>query len=297
MKRNLLYLEIAVKGNNVKYLLGYLQNKNVDIYECKVSEEKVKITIDYNDRRKFFAICKNMCYNTISVKYKGVLSPFIIAFKNIGLIIGIVLFIFSVINFNDYILSVDVGDNYYESEIISVSKDYGVDKFKRFSKADIVGLKNKLLSLNPDVSFISIEKCGNILKINVVNGSNQEEVLNQNVKDLVSPVNGVVDSVNVLRGTPLVEVGQRVDVGTPLIGAYTLGKEDKVFPTYIVGRIAIKEEKVKFYKTLYINDDVIKTVETIARFNENDEVIDIKSTVKGDGVEVLITVRHIIVGG
>ena len=297
MKKNLLFLKVTLKGNNLKYLVGYLQNKNVGVYGFTESKEEIKIIIDYIDRRKFFAICKNMCYNVKSIKYSGVLSPFILAVKNIGLIIGICLFICSVIYFNDYILKVDVGGNYYESEIISVSKDYGVDKFLKFSKADIVGLKQKLLSLNKDISFISIEKRGNVLKINVVNGSNNENVLNQNVSDLLSPVKGVIDSVSVLRGTSLVEVGQTVDINTPLIGAYTIGKDDKIFPTYIVGRVVIKEEKVKFYKTLYINDDVIKTIEMVARFNENDEVVDVKSIVKDGGVEVKITVKHIIVGG
>ena len=135
MTKNLLYLEITIKGHNLKYLLGYLQNKKVDVYAFTESKEDAKIVIDYLDRRKFFAICKNMCYNIKSIKYKGVLSPLILAVKNIGLIIGICLFIFSAIYFNDYILKVDVGGNYYESEIISVSKDYGVDKFLKFSKA------------------------------------------------------------------------------------------------------------------------------------------------------------------
>ena len=68
MTKNLLYLEITIKGHNLKYLLGYLQNKKVDVYAFTESKEDAKIVIDYLDRRKFFAICKNMCYNIKSIK-------------------------------------------------------------------------------------------------------------------------------------------------------------------------------------------------------------------------------------
>ena len=62
------------------------------------------------------------------------------------------------------------------------------------------------------------------------------------------------------------------------------------------GKVTILE-KLKFYKLEYINDDIIKTIETISKFNENDEVVSVKSTVKDGVVEVLLTVRHIVIGG
>lgn len=298
MKKKALFCEYTVNGGTLKYLIGYMQNKNIGVLNYEEIDDKTsKVLIDYTDRRKFFAICKNMCYNIKKVKYKGSLSPFIVAFKNIGIIIGILLFIISALYFNDYILRVDVGGSYYASEIISISKDYGVDKYKRFSKADIPSLKQKLLSLNPNISFISIEKKGNTLNINVVSSQKNDTLLNKNVKDLLSPVKGKIESVSVLRGTALVEKGQSVEIDTPLIGAYTLGKEDKIFPTYIVGRITILEEKVKFYKLSSVNEDNLKTIEAIAKFNENDEVVSITSRMVDGGIEVLITIRHVIVGG
>ena len=200
---------------------------------------------------------------------------------------------------SDYILKIECtgSGSYFTNEILSVSKDYGVDIYKRFSKADISGLKHSLLSKNSDLSFVTIKKCGNKLIINSVMQNGESESLGQNVKDLISEVKGIVESVNVLRGTPLVKEGDTVDIGTTLIGAYILGKEDKTYPTYIVGRITILEEKTKFYKCAYIDDDTLKTIEAISKFNESEEVVNVKSTVKGGGVELVLTVRHIVVGG
>lgn len=298
MKKGRLFCEFTISGTNLKYLIGYLQNKSIGVFNyVEVDDKTSKVLIDYTDRRKFFAICKNMCYNIKCVKYKGMLSPFIIAYKNIGLIIGLALFIITALYSSDYILRVDVGGSYYESEILSISKDYGVDVYKKFSKANISGLKQKLLSLNPSISFISIDKKGNTLNINVVSSENNDTLFNKNSTDLLCPVNGVVESVSVLRGTALVEKGQEVSVGTPLIGAYTIGKEDKIIPTYIVGRVTVLEKKVKFYKLSTVNEENIKTAEAILKFNENDEVVSISSRSVDGGIEVLITIRHVIVGG
>ena len=300
MKKGVLYAEYVIKGEKIRYLLGYLENKKIPVYKfLQIDDKNAKITIDYVDRHKFFAICKNMCYNIKKVKYKGFLAPLVLAFKHIGVVVGAILFIFNVYLMNDYILKIECtgSGSYFANEFISLSKDYGVDKYKRFSKADINGLKHTLLSTNPHLSFVSIEKSGNILIINSVMQKCELDTLNKNANDLVSEVKGVVESVNVLRGTPLVKKGDLIDIGTPLIGAYITGKEDKTYPTYIVGRITVLEEKLKFYKLEYINDDIIKTIETISKFNENDEVVSVKSTVKDGVVEVLLTVRHIVIGG
>lgn len=300
MKKGVLYAEYLLKGEKLKYLLGYLENKSVPVYKfLEINGNSAKILIDYTDRRKFFAICKNMCYNIKSVKYKGILSPLVLAFKHAGLFIGAILFAVTLQISSDYILNVECtgSGSYFANEIISLSKDYGVDKYKRFSNIDISGLKHTLLTTNPNLSFVSIKKSGNKLIINSVMQNGESESLGQNVKDLVSEVKGVVESVNVLRGTPLVKEGDTVEIGTTLIGAYITGKEDKTYPTYIVGRVTVLEEKTKFYKTLYIDDETVNRIETILKFNENDEVVSVKSTVKEGGVEVVLTVRHIAQGG
>ena len=45
MTKNILYLEITIKGHNLKYLLGYLQNKKVDVYAFTESKEDAKIVL------------------------------------------------------------------------------------------------------------------------------------------------------------------------------------------------------------------------------------------------------------
>ncbi len=300
MKRNKLYIIVTLTGSKLNYLIGYLENKGINVYNYKeISQTKCSVTIDYLDKRKFFAISKNMCYNITNIKYKGIYAPFVLAFKNLGVVLGCLAFIIAVYLSSDYILRVDtVGSgSYFTNEILSISKEFGVDKYKRFSKVDATSLKNYLLSSNSELSFVSIEKKGNVVIINSIMQKGESEPLSKEQKDLISGVNGVVESISVLRGTSLVSVGYKVTKDTALIGAYILGRDEKIFPTYVVGRVTVLEEKVKFYKTQYIDDDTLKTVEAIARFSENDEVAFSEAVVKDGGIEVKLTVRHIIIGG
>ncbi len=300
MKRNKLYIAVTLTGSKLNYLIGYLENKGINVYNYKeISKTKCSVTIDYLDKRKFFAISKNMCYNITNIKYKGIYAPFVIAFKNLGVVIGCLAFIIAVYLSSDYILRVDTigSGSYFTNEILSISKEFGVDKYKRFSKVDVKSLKNYLLSSNSELSFVSIEKKGNVVIINSIMQKGESEPLKKEQKDLISGVNGVVESINVLRGTPLVSVGDKVTKDTALIGAYILGRDEKTFPTYVVGRVTVLEEKVRFYKTQYIDDDTLKTIEAMARFLENDEVAFSEATIKDNGIEVKLTVRHIIIGG
>ncbi len=300
MKRNKLYIVITLRGSKLNYLIGYLENKGINVYGYKeISKTECLVTIDYLDKRKFFAISKNMCYNITNIKYKGIYAPFALAFKNLGVVLGCLFFIITVYLSNDYILRVKtVGSgSYFTNEILSISKEFGVEKYKRFSKVNTTSLKNRLLSSNSELSFVSIEKRGNVVIINSVMQNGESEPLKKERKDLTSGVVGVVESISVLRGTPLVTVGEKVNKDTALIGAYVLGRDEKTFPTYVVGRVTVLEEKVRFYKIEYVDDDMVKTVEAIARFNESDEVASSEATVKEGGVEVKLTVRHIIIGG
>ncbi len=300
MKRGKLFIECILKGEKLNYLIGYLENKKIAVYKLlELDGNRCKVTLDYVDRHKFFAISKNMCYNITNIKYRGVYAPLVLAYKNIGVVIGALLFAIVIALSSDYILRIEtVGSgSYFSSEILFISKQYGLDKYKRFSEADVVSLKQALLSQNPELSFVSIQKNGNVVTINSAKQKDGSEILGKNQTDLVCDVNGVVESISVLRGTPLVSVGDCVCKGVPLIGAYITGREDKIFPTYIVGRVTVLEEKVKIFKLERVDENAVKTAEAIAKFAENDEVVYIESQIKDGGVEIKLKIRHVITGG
>ncbi len=295
MKRGLLRCVYTIKGRNVNYLPEYLHLKNVSLYSFKnYGEDSCKLCIDYQDRRKFFAISKNMCYNIKKVSYRGLLSPIYTTLKYIGLSIGILLFSLNSFFLDGYIFEIDcIGSgSCYKSEIIKLAEEYGIKKGARYSKADVTSLRLKLLSHKDRLSFVSIDKRGNLVVINTVLSNTDTETLDKNVNDLLCTVDGEVESISVLRGTPLVNVGDRVTKGTALIGAYTTLKDGTEYKTYIVGRVTVIEEKVKFFKSDKFDENTLKTFVDIAKFLENSEVISHKTNTDKNGVYVTLKIRH-----
>jgi hypothetical protein len=84
-----------------------------------------------------------------------------------------------------------------------------------------------LLKNNDKLKFISVYKRGNSLVINSELSNDGESVTTPLKTPLICDVVGVVESVKVLRGTAEVCVGDKVEKGSVLIGAYVLDKEDE----------------------------------------------------------------------
>ena len=93
-----LKVKVLVNGKNIEYLPEILRRRQINAYSVKnLSKNSAVFVVDFNDLKNFFAILKNMCYNTKVIGYKGLLSPLIYAIKNAGLALGI--FLFAIITF------------------------------------------------------------------------------------------------------------------------------------------------------------------------------------------------------
>lgn len=300
LKRGLLRAEYKIKGEKIRYLPEFLHRKKISVYNFKlISDGECLVTIDFQDIRKFFAICKNMCYNKIIISYKGVLSPFIAVIKKIGLFVGASLFLIAVYLLNDVVLSVKVvgSGSCFESQVKSVVSSYGVDKYTAFSTVDYKGLEAEILSKNPRLSFVTVKKQGNILVVDCVSSEKAPSVLGKNTSDLISNYNGVVEEIVVLRGTQLVEVGSVVKKGDKLVGAYLVGKDETEYKTFVLARVKILEKTEYFYKCDENTEQNLSIALALAEFNINGEIKEKTHSFEEGGIRVTVTVRHTVYGG
>lgn len=300
VKKGLLKAECNVKGVGVEYLPIFLNRKGVSTHKInKLGDEEYNLLIDFCDLHKFFAICQNMCYNKKVVKYKGILSPVTWLIKHAGLFIGAVLFTVLVALLNNLILKVEVvgSGSCYEEETVKVLSENGARKYAVFSALDYDDLASVVLRENKSLSFVSIKKDGNKLVVNTVASQKEPSVLGGEIKDLLSPCQGVVEKVSVWRGTSLVKAGDLVDKGTVLVGAYHLLKEGVKSPTYVVARITVIESREYFYKAQNYSEENIKVALMLAEFYIGDEIIE-KTPIKSEGgITVKLKVRHTVYGG
>jgi len=90
---------------------------------------------------------------------------------------------------------------------------------------------------------VSLEKHGNTLMVDLALANSQVDRLNSQIYSLYSTVDGVVESLKVYRGTPLVKVGDKVENGALLVDGYMVIKEKTVKINVLASVSVINEQK------------------------------------------------------
>ena len=300
IKKGLLLSEYYVKGENLRYLPELLHRKGADVHSFKqISKTECFIEIDFIDSYKFFAICKNMCYNKKVVKYSGILAPLTFFIKKVGYLVGGILFLVLTALINNLVLDVKVigSGSCFESQTKDIIYTEGVSKYSFFWDIDLKSLEREILVKSPRLSFVSVKKKGNVLVVDTALSTSEPEVLGKNACDLVSSCDGVIEEITVLRGTALVSAGQEVKKGDALVGAYILGKDDSVYNTFVIARVKILKKTEYFYKCNGASENNVSIAYALAEFDESGEIKDKSHEVVDGGVKVTLTVRITVYGG
>ena len=298
MKKGLLRIKYAVSGSKLRFLPTFLSGRGISVYEYKeISLTKSTVTIDFCDSNKFFAICKNMCYNKTIIGFYGVLSPIALLFKHIGVVLGVIAFTAITYLLNGVLLDIDcVGTGAcFATQTQAVISDYGVKKYSLFKDIDLDGLEAEILKTNPKLSFVSLKKQGNKLIVDTVLSDKNPDILGENYGDLISGYDGIVESIKVLRGTALVNIGDSVKKDTVLVGGYLLGKDEKTYPTYVLATVTIITSEQRFIKIDgEITDAILNSAEKVAEFEADGEVILAKAEKTNGGIIINLKLRHTV---
>lgn len=293
-----LFVKILVTGGDFSADIKRFKEAGVDIYSVKPVKNGCAVTVDKLSEHKFFAICKNMCYNTKIIGYSGLFAPIYAAVRNIGVIIGVTALFILNFAFSDVIRGVEtVGSGKNLTVISKEAENVGVKAGGRFSKLDYARAKSLILSDNPSLSFVTLKKEGNRLIINAEKATVGVSPHYKQVKDLVAGVGGTVKNITVLRGTPLVKAGDKVDAGAVLAGAFITDKDGKSYPTYLIATVEVESEQEYFYKKESPSELDFPYAKSAARFMADGEVNGVSCEVVGGGVKVKAKVTHTFIAG
>ncbi len=239
----------SIKGLNLDRFINKVKNKGITLYDIKkLNNKRLIVTVSYNDSQKFFAIAKEMCYNIKKVKEKGVLLPLVLAVRSIGVVIGCCLFIAITYFLSDFIYDISFlgTGSAYKREVAEYLNSKGIKRFSRFSSIDTQKLEDDILATCKNLSFVSVERQGNRLKIDMALSTEQVDRLDGNVYALYSTVTGTVEQINVYRGTPTVEVGDFITEGQLLVDGYMIIKEQTIKINVLASINVIVEQKFSF---------------------------------------------------
>ena len=240
------YSTYEVSGLNLESLLNRLYRQGVSLYFVKKYKNKrLRFCVRADDEKKVFAICDELCYNIKRCGNNGILYPFLYLYKNVGLLIGCLAFMLIVYFASDFVLSFSFTGtgSAYKRQALKYLNDNGVKTFSRFSELDLKSLQEKILSDGTEFSFVGLERVGNTLKVNLVLASETTPNLTGKATELIADTDGVVESIKVYRGRPLVRVGERVEKGQTLADGI-FEKDEQTIEVGVIATASIACDKV-----------------------------------------------------
>ena len=220
-----------VQGLNLDRFLLSAKNKGITLYDIKkINNKRLLVSVSTKESANFFAIAKELCYNIKKVKEKGVFLPLLMLWRNVGIVIGGVIFCIACYVYNDFIygFSFTGSGSVCEKEVLSYLNGVGVKQFSRFSEINIERLEDQILSKNSHLSFVGITKKGNTLCFDLALASENTDKLLGNVYSLKSDVDGTIERIKIYRGTAVVKQGDIVKSGDLLVDGYMIIKEQRV---------------------------------------------------------------------
>jgi sporulation protein YqfD len=202
------------------------------------------ISVNLNQSKNFFAIAKELCYNIEKVREYGKGLPILFLLRNFGLVLGAILFTAIVFLSSNRIFGIEYSGSgkALKHSVQEYLSTRGITVYSKFSDIDLSRLEDEILANNDGLTFVSVEKKGNILSVYAILRKENVNVLKGDCARLVSTVSGVVESVKVYRGTAMVKVGDQVEKGALLVDGFVNVKE-QVLTTNVIACVTLKTQR------------------------------------------------------
>lgn len=235
------FIRYRVSGLNLNYLLNFLKKEGFSLYKIvHIDQKNVEFSIEAVKKQNFFAKIENLCYNVSCIKEHGFFYPIKQLFKKVGVLLGIIIFIFLNAICSNTFFSVDyygTGAIYFE-DANQVLQSLDIKKYSFITAQKLKRAETEIYKTCDKFSFVSIKKQGTRLRVNLVLSKNSEIYIDTEKKQITAPCDGVVETIKVYRGTALFCVGDSVKKGDVLIDGYNEIKDNKI-ETYVLGIITL----------------------------------------------------------
>jgi len=235
-------VKILIEGVNIKRLIKTLVKNKIEIYDLNfISYKQIEITIKANKQKQIKSFLKNYRYKTIKNYGFSLLKKF--SLSNLGIIIGLFIFFACVFLNTNFVSKIYISgnDKIQSSEIINYLKTKNIKTNTFLTILNTEKLEKDLENNFKDISLCSIIRKGTNIIINIKEKLYASEILES--KDLVSKFNGQILKIDCKQGTPLVKVGDSVQIGDILIAGFLENNSTKV------NCIAIGEIQMKVWYT------------------------------------------------
>lgn len=220
-------VRIEAEGRNRARLLSVLQREGIEIGTFReVSSQKFAFSISKKDLHKTFAILDEMCYTYTTTGITGRERWWRRLLFRVGLPAGILVFSVLLALARGFVWRVEItgNENVPDKVIENVLAEHGIGAGKRLSAFDSDELTTAIRAID-GITLASVWRKGTTIGVEVFEREQTAPPLSYSDTDILSKYDATVTRVITRTGTALVEVGQNVFAGTPLIGAYRTTEE------------------------------------------------------------------------
>jgi len=293
------YTEFKIIGLNQDRLVNAFVKSGIGVYNVKkLTNKKMRLSVLAKDDKKAFAIAKELCYNIKKTNNRGKIYPMLSFFLRYGVLAGIAFFVLVSSILSDYVFSIDYDGSgvKHKSSVEEYLCSLSISSGARFSSINLSELEDKILASNDNLSFVSVKKLGNRLKITLIEAEEKKNVLSGSESFMISDVSGELESIKVYSGTAKVDVGQKINKGDVIVeGVAVIG--ENLVNVNVIATATIKVEKsFTFYSENEKEESLAISLARGEVYGEN--VVEEKVDSFFDGekyrYDVTLTVRHVI---
>ena len=241
--------KFLLRGKTPEIALTRLKNAKIDLYNVKkIENNAVTFNVKGKQARKVFAIYPKTWYNKIerggyeaqSLGETGIL-PRLKSLKNrAGLLAGAAVFLFVTAFADRFTLStVYTGDGALCQKAKRIVKESGISAFTQLTETQTEELSAKILALD-GAGYACVKKKGTVLYVEA--RRSPFEKTQPKKGDMRARHKGTLKCLTVLRGTAAAKIGEKIEIGAPLVSAALKsgeGESAKYTQTTVVARAEI----------------------------------------------------------
>ena len=224
-------LVVEIKALNPERVLNILWNENINILKVKkVDVVTIRGTIEYKDYDDLKRIVKRLNGKVKIVGERGILFFFFRLKNKMFLCIGAGVFLLILLYLSTFIWSIEINtrNNLSPYEIRQDLFDLGIMPGIKKKEIDVKELEKKIEDINSDILWIRARIEGSTLKISIEEKVNPPQIVEEEMGNLVSKMEGEVSRVYVFSGRSVVHKGDLVKPGDVLIEGIN-GKEENPY--------------------------------------------------------------------
>ena len=221
-------MEISVEGFFIERFINICMNRKIFLWNLRRQKGTiVKIRIGLSDFKTIRQIAKQT-KSKIRIEQKRGL-PFLIDRYKKRKIFAITFLVIAILIFflTRYIWNIEINGlvNISEGEILLELKNNGIDIGNKISSVDTENVINQIRVNRNDIAWIGIDLKGTNAIIEIVEAKEKPEIIDENKTcNIIAKKDGIINKVNVQKGTGRVVAGDTVKKGDLLVEGVMEGK-------------------------------------------------------------------------